>query len=428
MFVFAAINKGFAMQYRYEPLSITLLFFMISGIGVAGENWPEFRGPGGQGHAGKMEIPIEWGESKNVTWKQPIPGKGWSSPILFEGQLFLTSAVIVDANDPTRQSMRVVCVVADTGTILWNREVFQKNVMGAHSKNSQASPTPITDGQRLYVHFGPYGTAALDFQGAIVWVNENNRFDPVHGNGGSPILSAGNLVFNCDGGDHAYVVALDRETGQTVWKTDRPAAESHTFSFSTPLEIEINGKKQIVSSGSHGVGSYDSVSGREVWRVRYPNRWSIVPRPVLAHGLVYVCTGFMGPASLLAIRPDGTGDVTDTHIAWQTDENVSKIPSPLVVGDNIYLVSDRGVATSRNAYTGELQWRQRLGGDFSASPLFANGKIYFQNEEGECIVIQAGFEYQELRRNQINETVQASFAVGDGAIYIRASEHLYRID
>ena len=416
------------MNRKMDRLLLAFMVSIIWGASVAGENWPEFRGPGGQGHSTESDLPVEWDESNNVTWKQTIPGKGWSSPIFYEGHLFLTTALPVDANDPQQQSLRALCLNASTGTSVWNVEVFQKDVDAIHEKNSHSSPTPITDGRLLYVHFGPYGTAALHLNGLVMWTNENNRYDPKHGTGGSPILSGSHLVFSCDGVDRAYVVALDRETGEPCWQTDRPAAESHGFSFSTPLEIEVDGRNQIVSSGSHGVSSYNAETGREMWRVRYPMKWSVVPRPVLAYGLVYVCTGYDGPASLLAIRSDGIGDVTDTHVQWQTNKNVPYIPSPLVVGDAIYLVSDSGIATCRDAHTGELHWRQRLDGHFSASPLFADGKIYFQSEEGICTVVQAGLEYHELRRNRLDEFVQASFAAGDGAIFIRTLQHLYRID
>ena len=424
-------------------VSFVVMFVVWPCITYA-ENWPEFRGPGGQGHAGDAALPIEWDVTTNVAWKQAIPGKGWSSPIFYDGRLYVTTSVSIERADsesadnadseaaenaaPLEQAMQLHCLDASSGEFLWESEVFRKDMGAIHSKNSHASPTPITDGKRLYVHFGPYGTAALDFDGEITWSIQDNSYDPVHGTGGSPILSDGLLVFSCDGGDQAYVVALDCATGEACWKTDRPAAESHQFSFSTPLEITVDGGRQIVSPGSHGVSSYDAKTGREIWRVNYPNKWSIVPRPVLAHGLIFVCTGYSGPASLLAIRPDGTGDVTETHVQWQTEENVPYIPSPIVVADSIYMVSDAGVASCRDARTGDLHWRERLGGHFSSSPLFANDKIYFQSEEGECVVIQVGHTYQELRRNSLDELTQASYAVGQGAIFIRTLQQLYRIN
>jgi outer membrane protein assembly factor BamB len=394
-------------------------------------DWPEFRGPGGAGHADSQSLPVHWDQATHVVWKVKIPGKGWSSPVIHRGKLFLTTAVVISKDQQASEHvLRTVCLDPSSGEIVWDTEVFRVPVgtrTSSHGKNSQASPTPIASGDRVYVHFGTMGTAALDLNGTVVWRNQSFSFDPVHGNGGSPILSGERLVFNCDGDDKAFVVALDCNTGATIWKTDRPSAQSETFSFATPLEISVNGQKQIVSPGSHAVCSYNSENGKELWRVCYPNRWSVIPRPVYAEGLVFICTGYVGPPSLLAIRPDGQGDVTETHVAWQTDKYVPHTPSPAVVGKSLFLISDQGIATCRDVATGELHWRERLGGKYSASPLVANGLIYIQSEEGECCVYEAAEEFLEQSRNDLGERSLASFAVWERAFYIRTMDHLYCI-
>jgi outer membrane protein assembly factor BamB len=404
--------------------------FLLASAALAGtEDWPEFRGPTGQGLATEVDVPIRWDVAKDATWRQAIPGKGWSSPILCNERLYLTTAV--EANDDgNQQSLRALCLSGATGSLLWDVEVFLRTApeVTIHTKNSFASPTPLTDGQRLYVHFGTDGTAALDLDGNILWTNREIRYNPRHGAGGSPVFSGPLLVFNCDGVEDPFVVALQRDSGKIAWRTNRPHTESQRFSFATPLEIDVHGKKQLVSPASHMVCSYEPESGREIWRVHYPNKWSVIPRPVFAHGLVYVCTGYEGPAELLAIRPDGEGDVTETHVAWRTNENVPHSPSPLIVDDCVFLVSDNGIASCRDARTGKLHWRQRLGGNYSASPLYAAGRVYFQSEQGTCTVIAARPEFEELARNEFNEPTLASFAVGDGALFVRTETQLYRFD
>jgi outer membrane protein assembly factor BamB len=225
-----------------------------------------------------------------------------------------------------------------------------------------------------------------------------------------------------------FVIALSLETGKERWRTYRPEIDPERFAFSTPLEIEVGGKQQIVSAGSSFVCSYDPDTGEEIWRVGYPQKWSIIPRPVFAHGLIYTCTGYEGPAELLAIRPDGKGDVTASHVVWKTKEHVPHTPSPLVVGDLIFLVSDNGIATCRDAKTGDIHWRKRLGGTYSASPLYADGRVYFPSETGDCAVVAASDKFEEIAENVLGEATLASYAVDDRALLIRTADHLYRIE
>lgn len=394
------------------------------------QEWWDFRGPTGQGHARVSGLPIHIKPAR-AHWTAHVPGRGWSSPVLVDGLVVVTTAVAEPAEAAERQSLRVLALDAESGAVAWDREVFSKPVDGpvhSHAKNSFASPSPVSDGTHLFVHFGPDGTACLDLRGKILWKNDSLAYNPQHGAGGSPVLFERLLLFHGDGVDEPFVTALDQGTGAVVWKTARPEMPAPRWSFATPLLIEVDDRWQLISPASHMVVSYDPASGEELWRVRYPNKWSVVPRPVFAHGLVYICTGYDGPAELLAIRPDGRGDITDTHVAWRTDQNVSHNPSPLVIDDELYMVSDNGIASCRRATTGELLWRQRLGGDFSSSPLFADGRIYVCSEQGVCTVFAPGETYQEVATSEFGETVFASPAVMEGALFVRAENRVYRFN
>jgi outer membrane protein assembly factor BamB len=411
-------------------LSIALL--LAGGTAsAAAEDWPEFRGPTGQGLSAATSLPVTWDLQANVRWKVPIPGKGWSSPIVHDGRIFLTTAVPSEEDPPRRQSLRALGLDAATGETLWDVEVFVKQ-MGVgetlHPKNSFASPTPITDGERVFVLFGPDGAACLDRDGNQIWANDSLHYNSQYGGGGSPIFSGPRLIFHCDGVDDPFVIALHRDSGAVAWRNARPPSASPKWSFATPLEIEVNGWSQLISPAASFVCSYDPETADELWRVHYPNKFSVVPRPVYSHGLVFVCTGYEGPAELLAIRPTGSGDVTDSHVVWRTDSNVPHTPSLLVVGNEIFMISDNGIASCRDVETGSLHWRHRVGGNFSASPVCADGCIYLLSEQGVCTVIAASREYQALATNDLRETTMASPAVVENAIIVRTEGHLYRIE
>ena len=417
-----------------RALALVLLNLLAFPVAWA-EDWPEFRGPTGQGVSDAVNLPVDWSTTRNVAWKRPLPGKGWSSPIVYAGRIYVTAAVPPDAAaaqanaESADQSLRTLCLDAVGGQELWNVEVFRQrgaDTEAIHGKNSHASPTPLTDGRLLYVHFGTHGTAALDLDGNIRWQNRELKYKPQHGNGGSPALVDKHLVLSVDGSDVDYVVALDRETGRIAWKTPRELdKDKQRFSFSTPLAIEVAGRTQVVSSGTDSVSAYDPLTGRELWKVGYTG-FSVVPRPVFGQGLLFICTGF-GTPHLLAIRPDGAGDVTSTHVAWREKRQMPNTPSPLLVGEDLYVVSDSGIATCLDAKTGQQHWQKRLGGNYSAAPLFADGKVYFQSEDGTGIVLSAGRQYTELSRNSLGERTLASYAVADGAIFIRGEQNLYRI-
>jgi len=415
---------------RIAPI-LTLLCLLPLAVNARAD-WPEFRGPDGQGHAESADLPVRWTSTDNVLWKAPVPGLGWSSPVIVGSRVFLTTAVPLPDGGKSDQSLRTLCLDVDSGSVLWDVEVFQQkpisdSVDRVHGKNSHASPTPVTDGTHLFVHFGVHGTACLNLDGSVVWKNQDLMYVPVHGNGGSPILVGDLLVVACDGGNSAFIAALDRATGVLRWKQDRPDTKlPRTFAFGTPLLIDVAGQPQIISAAAGAVYAHDPKDGSVIWQVDYADGYSVIPRPVYAHGLVYISSGYNTP-KLLAIDPTGTGDITATHIRWTMKKAAPHTPSPLVVGDELYVVSDGGIATCVDARTGEELWQQRFGGKFSASPLYAGGHIYFQSEEGEGIVIEPGREFVEVARNQLEPRTFASYAVHASSLLIRTEENLYRI-
>lgn len=408
---------------------LACLLLLISFSPLSAEDWPQFRGPTGQGISTEKNLPTEWGPDKNVKWKTAIAGLGWSSPVVVKGKIYLTTAVPMGEGDSPDQSLRAMCVDAKTGDIVWDEQVFLedgKTAPGIHGKNSHASPTPVVVNDQLFVHFGHMGTACLDLSGKPVWTNRDLPYRPVHGNGGSPVYVDGLLVFTADGASDPVVVALDGQTGELRWQYKRPPLDGKRFSFATPLVIEVAGQKQIVAPGAGSVSGLNPADGSEIWHVRYGDGYSVIPRPVFGQGLLFLSSGY-DDAVAYAIRPDGHGDATETHIAWQTTKAAPHTPSMLCVEDEVYMVADNGAAACYNAKTGKQNWQQRLPGNYSASPVYADGKIYFVNEEGKGTVIAPGRKYKKLADNGFPETTYASYAISDGAIFVRTKENLYRV-
>ncbi|MDX2032974.1 MAG: PQQ-binding-like beta-propeller repeat protein [Blastocatellia bacterium] len=390
-------------------LFLSLLFFL--------PDWPEFRGPTAMGHSDERGLPMEWSETRNIRWKTAIPGRGWSSPAIAGDRVWLTTAT------EEGRSLRALCIDRNSGAVLRNIEVFRMKSGGkAHAKNSLASPTPVLEGGRVYLHFGAFGTACLTDAGEIVWKTQLDYDNGQHGPGGSPVLYDNLLIVSCDGQESQFVVALDKLTGKVRWKKFRAGAQAYT----TPLIVRLPAGDQIISPGAFRAIAYEPRTGKELWEVTYGDGFSNVPRPVYANGLVYICTGFHQP-ELLAVRLDGRGDVTKTHVAWRLKRGVPLTPSPLLVGEEIYLISDNGIATCLDARTGAEHWRTRLGGNHSASPLYADGRIYFLSEEGESVVIEPGKQFKTLATNRLDGETLASMAVSNGSIFIRSQTHLYRL-
>ncbi len=394
-----------------------VILLLLLSLPALAQDWPEFRGPSGQGYSTERNLPLTWSESNNITWKVAIPGKGWSSPAIQGDRLWLTTAT------DEGQSLRAVCVDRNTGAIRLNVEVFRlKSAAKPHAKNSHASPTPILEGDKIYLHFGAMGTACITQSGEIVWKTKLEYDNGQHGPGGSPVLYDNLLLINCDGQSEQFVIALDKLTGKVRWRKNRQGAQA----YATPLIVRLPAGDQLISPGAFRAFAYEPRTGKEIWNVSYGDGFSNVPRPVFGHGMVFICTGFHQP-TLIAVRLDGRGDVTKSHIAWTLRRGVSLTPSPLLVGDELYVVSDNGIATCVDAKTGAQHWQVRLGGNHSASPLSADGRIYFLSEDGESVVIAPGKEFKLLAKNQLEGQTLASMAVANGSIFVRSQTHLYRL-
>ncbi|CAN5581109.1 PQQ-like beta-propeller repeat protein [soil metagenome] len=397
---------------------------------ITSPDWREFRGPDGVGHYTGPKIVSEWGVDKNVAWKVPVPGKGWSSPILVKGKLILTTAI---PKEDGSQKLHVLAFDAVTGKQLWDTEIFTPDAKLAgqmHKKNSHASPTPVSDGEKVWVHFGHMGTACLTFDGKEVWKTLKYTYGPVHGCGGSPILVDDMLVFSVDGKDKdQYVVALNKTTGAQIWKTDRKTTALMKFTFSTPQLITAEGRRMIVSPASDFVAAYDPKTGDELWRAKYPAPgWSVITRPIYSQGLVFVQTGYTSQ-HIIAIDPTGTGDIT-ANIKWKNRKEATNTPTPMAVGKELYVVSDKGKLTCFDAKTGSIHWSEQLrGSDYSASPIYADGLLYFTSEAGVGQVVKAqtsGFE--QVSQSDLKEKTFASFVPSDGAMFMRTETQLYRFE
>lgn len=398
--------------------------------------WPQFRGPAGNGHAESSELPLTWSEEKNVRWKTPIHGRAWSSPVILEGRIWLTTA------DPKGHELSVIAVDQDTGRILHDFKLFHvETPQFAHAFNSYASPTPVVEPGRVYVTFGSPGTAAIDTaSGKVVWERRDLECNHFRGAGSSPIIFRDLLIMHYDGSDVQYIAALDKHTGRTVWRTNRsvdfrdlgpdgkPMADGdYRKAFATPQIITVNGEPLLVSLGGKATYGYDPMTGKELWRIEEHGSHSASTRPVFGHGMIFYPTGFDTP-KLLAVRPDGSGNATGSHVVWRFTRSVPNKPSILLVDDLIYMINDVGIATAVEARTGEMVWQSRVGGTFSASPLYADGRIYMFDEDGKTTVIAAGREFKVLAENHLDNGFMASPAVAGDALFLRTRTDLYRIE
>jgi outer membrane protein assembly factor BamB len=407
--------------------TVFALVFLVSSSQAA--DWASFRGPSGDGVSTAIKLPLKWSATENVDWKTPLTGQGWSSPVLRDGVLYITNAVAENAEAPkTSYKLNTVAIDSKSGKILWTTNVFEQPIGSAtiHSKNSHASPTPIVTGTHVYVHFGHIGTACLTIKGDVVWKTLPSKYAPVHGNGGTPILHDEKLYFSVDGKVKTLVICLDAATGDTIWEFDRQSAASRKFSFTTPVIIEVDGKHQLISPASDVVQAIDPQTGKLIWQVKYDG-YSLIPKPVYHQGLLYVCTGYNTPW-LYCIDPTGKGDVTDSHVRWNIQRQIPHTPSLILDDGKIFMISDRGIGTCLNATTGETIWQERIGGNYSASPILNNGNIYFTSELGDTTIVKAAEQYQVVAKNSLGQATLASFAVAEGVIYIRTDSHLYRIE
>jgi len=434
--------------FRLAALLAIWCCFAAPLVGADPSSWPQFRGPDGQGHAvSAMGLPPSWNENENIVWKCPLPGRGWSSPVMLGHEIWLTAAMeepISEAEKAERLkgntnsqplivagklSLRALCVNRQSGRLIHNVELLvEPRPQPTHSTNTFASPTPVLEEGRLYCHFGSYGTACLDTATQrVVWTNRDLVIQHENGPGSSPVVWGDYVIFHCDGSDAQFIAALDKRTGKLAWKTARSGAMNAEPQlkkcYGTPLVVELSGKSQLLSPAADWLYSYDPATGRELWKLPYEKLgFSIAPRPVVGHGLLYMCTSFT-QSEVLAIELN-----EKPKIAWRFARQAPQVPSPLLVGDELYLIGDKGIATCLDAKTGAIHWTERLPGNYYASPLFADGRIYFFNREGRSTAIAPSKTFYMLGTGQLDGPICASPAAIGQALYIRTEKSLYRVE
>lgn len=414
---------------------MVVAFFIL--VGAARADWPEFRGPRGDGHAeGAAGLPVKWSETENVKWKTPIPERGWSTPVVLGGQIWLTTAT------PDGHDFFALCVDAQSGKILFNKKLFHSDnpeVLG-NPLNCYASPSPAIEAGRVYLSFGSYGTACLDTKTfEPIWTRTDLPCRHYRGPGSSLAIYEDLLILTMDGVDQQYLTALNKMTGKAVWRTDRTTKWTDVDSqgkvlnegdmrkaFSTPYFATFGGKTQMISPGAKACYSYDPRSGKELWHVTYKG-FSNVARAIADSEFVYIVTGFASP-ELWAVRPDGQGDVSATHVAWKVRKGVSRTPSPLLVEGLIYTPGEDGTVTCFEAKTGTQLWQEKTGCNSLSSPIYADGRLYFFGQKGQTVVIKPGRKCEILAQNTLGDGFMASPAVDGKALILRSRTVLYRVE
>ncbi|MEI8114687.1 MAG: PQQ-binding-like beta-propeller repeat protein [Bacteroidia bacterium] len=415
------------------------LFFVIClfsySLAQAQENWTHLRGSNLDGHSISKNTPTTWSETTNILWKTGIRGVAWSSPVVFGDQVWTSSAT------SDGKELFAVCTDFNSGKILKELSIFRPDsVQHIHPTNSYATSTPCIEDGFIYVHFGTYGTACIDTRNfEIVWTRTDLNCEHMQGAASSPILYKNLLILHIEGTDVQYLIALDKHTGKTVWKTDRPREFYDNIepvsrkAYCTPIVVDVNGKDQLISNGSQLAIAYEPETGKEIWQVFYGDD-STVSMPLSYNGMVYVNSGWMLPkdgspfyARLLAVDPTGTGDVTKTHVPWEVKEDVPQISTPVIVDSMIYMVHERGDLTCLSAKTGTVVWKTKLGGQFNASVLFSSGNIYLFGVKGKTYVIKPGMTFQLVAENQLDGMIKATPAIVRDNIILRTDKFLYRI-
>ncbi len=393
---------------------------MIADEGEGAKYWPRWRGPSGQGLANGNEYLDTWSATQNILWKTPVPGNGNSSPIVWGDRIFVTTA-----NDGGRR-LSLLAYRRSDGRLLWEAAApTGRTDSGSHYKNGHASATPATDGERVYVSFGARGLFAFDFNGKLVWQRDLGPMDAYHGAAGSPLLLRDRIILYQDQYSGSFIAAFDTRTGRELWRTRRNA----NVGWGTPIAIRAAGREEVIVNSQQWVHSYDPASGKELWRCG-GTTYEVIPTPVVGYGLVFCSSGRAGPT--LAIKPGGSGDVTRTHLAWESPRGSPFVPSPILYGEQLYMVNDMAsIVTSLAAQSGKVLWQGRLGvaqrEGFSASPVAVDGKVFFTNDDGDTFVLRAGATFEILHVNRIGETTLASPALVDGRWYIRTDRNLYAI-
>lgn len=410
-------------------LSALPLLLGMAGIAVAGETWPQFRGSRATGVSDAQGLPIEWSETRNVKWKTPIEGRAWSSPVVWHEQIWLTNAT------PDGKELSVLKIDRSTGKILLNKVVFHiEKPQFCWSFNSYASSTPAIEDGRVYVHYGSHGTACLDTAtGDTLWSRQDLPCNHWRGAGSSPILFQNLLFIHFDGYDLQYVAALDKATGKTVWKRDRDFDYGTTNgdakkAYATPLVIDVAGRSLLISPAAVATVAYDALTGDDVWYVRQGGMNAAAP-PLYGHGLLFLNSADGGLREF-ALRPEGSGDLTATNIVWKYQQAMPSRCAPLLVGDLLFTVNEAGILCCLEAQSGDLVWRRRLGGQyaFSASPVYAEGRIYLCSEDNKLPVIEAGREFRLLATNNLDDGCMATPAIVGKSLIIRTKKSLYAIE
>lgn len=412
-------------------LLLTLADSALAGT-PSGLVWPQFRGPTQQGHAeASAKPPIVFNENEHLVYKTPIPGVGWSSPVVADNEVWLTTALLEE------KKLQAICLDYTTGKIIHAVTVFEPEEWEEiHLQNSQASPTPVIDEKNVYVHFGNYGNAAIDrMTGKIVWKNNEIVVNYMTGAGSHPIPFENSIIITCDGADKNIIAALDKSTGQVIWTQGRSQplrnnADTHR-SFSTPLIARNAGQttppEVMVSIGPDQVHGYDPRNGNDLWYATYQG-FSTVPMPITDGESVYVATGF-GKATFMAIKLGGQGDITNSHISWKNNKGISLIPSPLLVDGLIYMSTEKGTFLCIDPATGEQLFQERLGGNMSSSPIYAGGHIYLADENGVVYVIKPGREFKLVQKNELQSgQVKGSPAAVGNSLLLRSENGLYRFE
>jgi outer membrane protein assembly factor BamB len=431
------------MKTRALLLAASVAF---SGV-LHAEDWPQWRGPDGQGHATSASAPTHFSETQNLAWKTPLPGRGHSSPVIMGEQIWLTTALENPASpDEAKRrlaantgdqpltvlssvSLRALCLNKATGEIQHDIQLLNvKDPQWVHQLNSYASPTPVLEAGRLYCHFGAYGSACVDTSTeSLLWQNQELSIQHENGPGSTPVLWKDHLIFHCDGSDQQYITALDKNTGKTAWKTQRSGQmrenPQQKKAYGTPLIVPMqDGQPVVVSTAADWLYGYDPQTGKELWKLAYGQLgFSMSPRPVAGHGMVYFSTSF-SPPTIMAVKYEG---LDKPQLAWSSKKNAPSIPSPLLVGDELYFVNDGGILSCLDAHSGEEVYRERLGGKFTASLTHAAGHIYACSREGVVTVVKAGRKFEIVATNQLDGGLYASPAIVDSKLFIRSDTALY---
>jgi outer membrane protein assembly factor BamB len=416
-----------------------------------GSNWPQWRGPAGQGVSEEKNLPTEWSSTKNIQWKTPIAGRGHSSPIVWDNRIFLTTSLEgevvqgakavehMDEGKPWRHPdslggdrnhiFKVLCLDSESGKLLWEKTAYQGRVFDdRHKKSSYAAPTPATDGRYVYAWFGSEGLYCYDFKGNQIW---KQSFGPIAtmgmGTGTSPVLSDNLVILQCDedAGEKSFIVAVDKKTGKQVWKVSRKVQAS----WSTPVLIKTAQRTELVTNGNEWIISYDPATGKELWKCKGVES-NAIHTPLVGHNMVFVTAGYPAKRTF-AIRLGGSGDITGTpNIAWKYEKGTAYVASPILYGDYIYLISDKGILTCLDARTGELKYeggRVPVPATFMSSPVAFDGKLLMSSEDGDTFIVKAGPAHEVVRTNSIGEPIYSTPALAGGKIFIRGEKHLYCI-